>query len=466
MPTRCRGASMRGMTTDRTQLVERYLRGETDVVEPRDAATVVLLRDGPAEPEVYLLRRRPTMAFAAGVHVFPGGAVDPRDADGGVRWVGPPPAAWAQAFSCDVGLAGALVCAAVRETFEESGVLLAADEVGTPVIDTTGDDWERDRLRTHQWRTRAERRPHPPLTGGARRPAPRLGALGLPGVAAAPLRPPLLPRRPAGMPAHPDVGGEADRVAWLPVAEAFAGFRSGSLAMMNATASMLRDLSAHSDMATAMAAPGASSRSARPLLSDGRLIVYDGEHGPAPLLGSSSPEAGRRRGEGRNRAGRPEPAGSDAVSAARTGGGSRRWGWGRPRGGTGRAARRATPRAARPEPSSRGATATCMVSTRSASRNSRTVATPPPSRTSLPSAASLACSSTVGRRRVDEVERGVGQRERGPRVVGEHEHGGVERRVVAPPALPLVVLPRATLGPNLLRPMISAPMFRAKSRVK
>src|SRR3954454_4750967 len=64
--TRYRGASMTGMPIDRTQLVEQYLRGETDVVEPRDAATVVLLRDGAAGPEVYLLRRRPTMAFAAG----------------------------------------------------------------------------------------------------------------------------------------------------------------------------------------------------------------------------------------------------------------------------------------------------------------------------------------------------------------------------------------------------------------
>src|SRR6478609_5854972 len=64
------------MTPDRTQLVERYLRGEIDAVEPRDAATVVLLCDGPAGPEVYLLRR-PTKAFAAGMHVFPGGAVAP-----------------------------------------------------------------------------------------------------------------------------------------------------------------------------------------------------------------------------------------------------------------------------------------------------------------------------------------------------------------------------------------------------
>ncbi|WP_347057367.1 hypothetical protein ABC795_11730 [Blastococcus sp. HT6-30] len=80
------------MPADRTELAERYLRGETDVVEPRDAASVVLLRDGAAGPEVYLLRRRPAMAFAASMHVFPGGSVDPRDREAAEHWAGPPPA--------------------------------------------------------------------------------------------------------------------------------------------------------------------------------------------------------------------------------------------------------------------------------------------------------------------------------------------------------------------------------------
>jgi 8-oxo-dGTP pyrophosphatase MutT (NUDIX family) len=94
-------------------------------VTPRDAATVVLLRDGPRGPEVFLLRRVGAMAFAAGMTVFPGGGVDPRDADSSLAWSGPPPAEWANWFGCSPELARALVCAAVRETFEESGVLLA-----------------------------------------------------------------------------------------------------------------------------------------------------------------------------------------------------------------------------------------------------------------------------------------------------------------------------------------------------
>src|SRR5690242_2868671 len=51
------------------------------VVSPRPAASVVLLRPGPDGPAVLLTHRPPSMAFAPDVHVFPGGAVDPGDAD-------------------------------------------------------------------------------------------------------------------------------------------------------------------------------------------------------------------------------------------------------------------------------------------------------------------------------------------------------------------------------------------------
>jgi 8-oxo-dGTP pyrophosphatase MutT (NUDIX family) len=130
------------------QLVEQareYADGSRTPAEPRDAATVVLMRPSDAGPEVYLLRRQTSMAFAGGMCVFPGGGVDPRDFDHSVGWAGPTPAEWAARLGVDEPRARALVCAAVRETFEESGVLLAgtADEV---VADTTGDDWEADRV--------------------------------------------------------------------------------------------------------------------------------------------------------------------------------------------------------------------------------------------------------------------------------------------------------------------------------
>src|SRR5690348_4110158 len=81
----------------------------------------------PAGPglQVYMLRRRSSMAFAAGAYVFPGGSVDASDDDAGIAWAGPDAAEWGQLLSAPAELARTLVCAAVRETFEECGVLLA-----------------------------------------------------------------------------------------------------------------------------------------------------------------------------------------------------------------------------------------------------------------------------------------------------------------------------------------------------
>ena len=131
------------------QLVEQareYADGTRTPAEPRNAATVVLLRPSAAGPSVYLLRRQTSMAFAAGMCVFPGGGVDPRDFAAHVGWEGPSPSEWATRLGTDEETALALVCAAVRETFEESGVLLAGPSPDTVVDDTTGEDWEADRV--------------------------------------------------------------------------------------------------------------------------------------------------------------------------------------------------------------------------------------------------------------------------------------------------------------------------------
>ena len=123
-----------------------FADGSKEPAEPRDAATVVLLRRGADGPEVYLLRRQVSMEFAGGMCVFPGGGVDPRDFDHTVAWAGPSPAEWAARLGVDEAKARALVCAAVRETFEESGVLLAGESAESVVADTTADDWEADRV--------------------------------------------------------------------------------------------------------------------------------------------------------------------------------------------------------------------------------------------------------------------------------------------------------------------------------
>ncbi len=125
-----------------------FAEGTRAPAEPKHASTVVLLRSGDGAPgslEVYLLRRHVDMAFAAGMCVFPGGGVDPRDFDHEIAWVGPSAAEWAARLEVDEPLARALVCAAVRETFEESGVLLAGPTEESVVSDTTGADWEADR---------------------------------------------------------------------------------------------------------------------------------------------------------------------------------------------------------------------------------------------------------------------------------------------------------------------------------
>lgn len=137
-----------------------FADGRREPAEPRNAATVVLVRDGHEGPgsgslDVYFLRRVAGMAFAGGMAVFPGGGVDLRDFSEGdseddsegdvIGWAGPAQQEWADRLGTDVDLARALVCAAVRETYEESGVLLAGPTADTVVGDTTGEDWEADR---------------------------------------------------------------------------------------------------------------------------------------------------------------------------------------------------------------------------------------------------------------------------------------------------------------------------------
>ena len=78
-----------------------FADGTKAPVEPRDAATVVLMRRGAEGPELYLLRRQTSMEFAGGMCVFPGGGVDARDFDHSVAWAGPSPAEWAERLAVD-----------------------------------------------------------------------------------------------------------------------------------------------------------------------------------------------------------------------------------------------------------------------------------------------------------------------------------------------------------------------------
>ena len=113
----------------------------------RRAATVMVVRDGEAGVEVFMLRRVATMEFAPRMMVFPGGGVDPRDADADLPWAGPSPAAWAALLGVEEPVARELVAAAVREVFEECGVLLAGPSVESVVDDVSGPAWHEQRRR-------------------------------------------------------------------------------------------------------------------------------------------------------------------------------------------------------------------------------------------------------------------------------------------------------------------------------
>jgi 8-oxo-dGTP pyrophosphatase MutT (NUDIX family) len=231
-----------------------YFTGRRPAAEPRDAASVLLLRAAPGAPgvEVFMLRRARSMAFAPGASAFPGGSVDPRDAEDEVAWAGPDAVAWGRLLDAPPGLARALVCAAVRETFEESGVLLAGPAAGTLVADTSGADWEADRtalldrslslaqlLSRHGLVLRSDLlRPWArwitPVTE-ARRYDTRFFAAALP---------------PGQRTRH--VGGEAEQVAWTRPAEAIRAARARELYLLPPTATCLAELDGYPDVPAAL----------------------------------------------------------------------------------------------------------------------------------------------------------------------------------------------------------------------
>jgi 8-oxo-dGTP pyrophosphatase MutT (NUDIX family) len=244
---------------------------------PRDAATVILVRPDAgtdqaagthqaarrdAGVEVYLLLRTQALEFAPGACVFPGGSVDARDAEPGIAetgWAGPAPAEVGHLLGVPAERARALVCAAVRETFEESGVLLAGPSPTELVPDSA--DLARDR--------RA-------LLDGSLSLSELLGRRGLLLRAdlltpwARWITPEISPRRfdtwffaaalPAGQlaglaPADQPAGraatgpGESDSGTWWRPAAALEAARAGQITLLPPTAVTLAELAAYQDVA-------------------------------------------------------------------------------------------------------------------------------------------------------------------------------------------------------------------------
>ncbi|MEV0219925.1 NUDIX hydrolase [Streptomyces sp. NPDC050704] len=253
--------------------IRALAEGTLTPVTPRRAATVMLLKDTGSAPVVHMLRRRASMAFAGGAYAYPGGGVDPRDDDRQVRWAGPTRAWWASRLGVDETSAQAIVCAAVRETYEEAGVLLAGPAPDTVVGDTTGDEWEADRAalvaRDLSFAEFLDRR-------GLVLRSDLLGAW------TRWITPEFEPRRydtwffvaalPEGQRTR-NVSTEADRTVWIRPEAAADAYDKGDLLMMPPTIATLRQLRAYGTAAEALAA--APERDLTPVLAEARLA--DGE---------------------------------------------------------------------------------------------------------------------------------------------------------------------------------------------
>jgi 8-oxo-dGTP pyrophosphatase MutT (NUDIX family) len=201
---------------------------------------------GIVPPEILMMKRPGTMNFAAGAYVFPGGRVDEADADLRISWHGPSPEDFGDKLGAAPDEARALVVAAVRETYEESGVLLAGKPDGSTVI-PSGPEWDADRA------------------------AIRAGELSFPALLAKHglviladrivpwarwITPAVEPRRydtrffAAVVPPGQTVDGhlaEADKIAWVAPDDALGAARAGEIMLLPPTATTLNEFAVVTD---------------------------------------------------------------------------------------------------------------------------------------------------------------------------------------------------------------------------
>ena len=102
-----------------------------ETVKPRPASTILLLRDATAqkEIEVFMMVRHYEIDFNSGALVFPGGSVDKGDND-----IIANPSLYSGGEGMDTGELSFRI-AAIRETFEESGILLARPKGSNALVD-------------------------------------------------------------------------------------------------------------------------------------------------------------------------------------------------------------------------------------------------------------------------------------------------------------------------------------------
>lgn len=244
----------------------------------RDAATVALLRDGsgPDAPggglEVLLLARPAASRFAPGAEVFPGGSVDPSDADPGWRHAvaGRPRAA---------AVAAPILVAAVRETFEECGVLLVRDAAGGPCPPQLLAGLANLRRLSHDG--------HPEeFLAGLRRSGLRpawedliffahwVTPVGMPRIFDTRF---FLAALPPGQVPNPDTGGELASMRWVGPERALNEAEQGHCLLLPPTRSVLAQLAAQPTVAAALAAARAGRvQLVRPRLAEITADRYPG----------------------------------------------------------------------------------------------------------------------------------------------------------------------------------------------
>lgn len=237
----------------------RLLEDPPEPVTPRAAATVMLVRDAPDGSaggagglQVYMLKRVASMDFAPSTMVFPGGGIDGRD-DADLPWAGPGVVQWAARLGCDDHLTRMLVVAAVREVFEECGVLLASATESGPLVDAADPSWRR---------ARDELNAREISLGELLRRERLLLRTDLLRAHAHWTTPAVEPRRfdtrffVALMPEHQQADAEtteAEHGLWVRPAEVLEDFAAGRVQMLPPTISCVEDLAAAPDAAACFA---------------------------------------------------------------------------------------------------------------------------------------------------------------------------------------------------------------------
>jgi len=227
-------------------------------VTPRPAATIVLMRNGREGLEVLLLRRSRSSGFVPGAYVFPGGRVDGEDADHALvqrlDGVTRDFAATRLSLEDDPDTAVAYYLAALREAFEETGILVARRADGTPPPTAAADasvDALRDAvMESHTTFADAIDEMDCRLDGGAvaylahwitPEPEPRRYDTRFFAAKVAPDAEPIIDPR------------EMTDAVWITPGKALAGHAEGSIPLVFPTIKTLEDLESYSSVDAALA---------------------------------------------------------------------------------------------------------------------------------------------------------------------------------------------------------------------